>query len=462
MALFAASVAPAQPPPLSPLTRRWLPWLAAAAFFLQMLDATAVHTALPQMARALGVAPLAMQAVVTSYLLATAVVIPLSGWLCDRLGTRLVFQAAVTLFCAASLACALAPTLNWLVAARVAQGVGGALMLPVARLTVLHAFPRDELLGVLSFVAMAGLVGPLLGPPLGGLVVQWASWQWIFLINLPIGLAGVVLAARHMPDLRLAPRPLDALGWVVFSGALVALLLGLQQLRWPWLLSGVLALGAFAWHSRRSSAPLFARTLAQVASFRVGIAGNLWTRLGNGAMPFAVPLFLQLGLGWPPLEAGLALVPVVLGGMAAKRLAVPVVERLGYRLVLVANTLALGASMASFAAVGPYTPRWAVLALLTLFGLVNSMQFSAMNAVTLKDLHGQLAGDGNALLSVVMQMAATLGVASASQLLATFGGTASLGAFAAMFACLGVVTATSALVFARLAPMPAPMPTSTH
>lgn len=437
----------------TPATHRWLPWLAAVAFFLQTLDGTILNTALPGMARAFGVAPLALQPVVVAYLLTATVCIPASGWLADRFGTRRVFMAALTLFGLGSLAAALAPSVPVLVAARVLQGAGGALMLPVARLAVLRSFPREELINVLSLVAMAGLVGPLLGPPLGGMLVQWASWRWIFIVNLPMVVLGLLLAQRYMPDLRHDAGRFDGLGFVLFASAVVGLTVGLGEGGPPRPLPLAVALAAlalFGWHTRRALRPLFSPSLLRVRSFAVGLSGNLWARLGSGAMPFVIPLYLQLGLGWPPAKAGLALVPVVLGAMAAKVVAPAVVRTLGYRRVLVGNTLVLALLMGLFAAVGAGTPPALLLALLAAYGLVNSMQFSAMNTVTLMELNAGQAGGGNALLSVVMQLSASLGVSSATLLLGTFGGTAAPGAFAATFVALAVMAAGSAGVFARL------------
>ena len=216
---------------LDPATRRLLPWVVAIAFFMQTLDGTILNTTLPTMAKDLGESPLRMQSVVIAYMLTVALFIPASGWLADRFGTRRAFISAIVLFSLGSLLCALSPSLPWLVAARVVQGVGGALLLPVGRLAVLRAYPRAELLKVLSFVTIPGLVGPLLGPPLGGWLVEVASWHWVFLINLPVGVLGVFATLRYMPDLRGAENQrFDWPGFVMFSLGLVLVSLGLQGL----------------------------------------------------------------------------------------------------------------------------------------------------------------------------------------------------------------------------------------
>ncbi|HEY9237906.1 MAG TPA: multidrug transporter subunit MdtD, partial [Burkholderiaceae bacterium] len=403
-----------------------LPWVVAIAFFMQTLDGTILNTALPTMAKDLGESPLRMQSIVIAYMLTVALFIPASGWLADRFGTQRTFLAAIVLFSLGSLLCALSPTLPWLVASRVVQGVGGALLLPVGRLTILRAYPRSELLKVLSFVTIPGLVGPLLGPPLGGWLVEVASWHWVFLINLPVGLVGVFAALRYMPDLRGAlGQKFDWAGFVLFSLGLVAVTLGLQGLGEHTIsapvsillvIGGLAAMTAYWVHAARAPTPLFSLTLFQIPTFSVGILGNLFARLGSGAMPFLTPLFLQIGLGYSPSAAGLTMVPTVLGAMLIKFVAERVIGRFGYRPVLVVNTLLLGAFIAGFAAVDRDTPHAAILVYLALFGICNSMQFTAMNTLTLGGLDDARASGGNSLLSVVMQLSMSLGVAAAGAL----------------------------------------------
>ena len=295
---------------LDPATKRLLPWVVAIAFFMQTLDGTILNTTLPTMARDLGESPLRMQSVVIAYMLTVALFIPASGWLADRFGTRRAFLSAIVLFSLGSLLCALSPSLPWLTAARVLQGIGGALLLPVGRLTILRAFPRSELLKVLSFVTIPGLVGPLVGPPLGGWIVEVASWHWVFLINLPVGVLGVFASLRYMPDLRGAiDQRFDWPGFVMFSLGLVLVTLGLQglgehaisaPLSILLVMGGLAAMAAYWVHAARTDKPLFSLTLFQIPTFSVGILGNLFARLGSGAMPFLTPLFLQVGLGYSP------------------------------------------------------------------------------------------------------------------------------------------------------------------
>lgn len=447
--------------------RRWLPWLAAVAFFMQTLDGTILNTALPAMAESLGESPLRMQSVVVAYMLTAALLIPASGWLADRFGTRRVFLAAIALFSLGSLLCALSPRLPFLVAARVVQGIGGALMLPVGRLAILRSFPRAELLKTLAFVSVPGLVGPLVGPPLGGWLVEVASWHWVFLINLPVGLLGLAATTRFMPDLR-APGPLrfDTTGFVLFSVGVVLVSLALQGLGERaistassvlLLVAGLAAMCGYWLHAARTPQPLFGLGLFRIPTFAVGIAGNLFSRLGSGAMPFLTPLFLQVGLGYSPSAAGLSMVPTVAGAMVAKRFAERLIGAFGYRRVLVANTLLLGLMIGSFSLVGRQTPHALILVQLALFGVVNSLQFTAMNTLSLGDLDDAHASSGNSLLSVVMQLSMSLGVAAAASLLLAFHPAATAGASDALltgfhrtYLCVGVMSMMAAWIFAQL------------
>ena len=448
-----------------PATRRILPWVVAIAFFMQTLDGTILNTALPSMATSLGESPLRMQSVVIAYLLTVALFIPASGWLADRFGTRRVFVAAIVLFSVGSLSCALSPSLPWLVAARVVQGVGGALLLPVGRLTILRVYPRSELLKVLSFVTIPGLVGPLLGPPLGGWLVEVASWHWVFLINLPVGLLGVFAAMRYLPDLRSATgQRFDWPGFVLFSLALVLVTLGLQALgeraigaplSTLLVIAGLAAMAAYWVHAARADHPLFSLSLFAIPTFSVGVLGNLFARLGSSAMPFLTPLFLQLALGYSPSAAGLTMVPAAIGAMLVKFVAERVIKRFGYRRVLVTNTLLLGGFIAGFALVDRGTPHVAILAYLGLFGVCNSMQFTAMNTLTLGDLDGVRASAGNSLLSVAIQLSMGLGVAAAGALLAGFAVAPPAGpnlahTFHATYLCMGLLSALAAAIFFQL------------
>jgi EmrB/QacA subfamily drug resistance transporter len=452
---------------LDPATKRLLPWVVAIAFFMQTLDGTILNTTLPTMAKDLGESPLRMQSVVIAYMLTVALFIPASGWLADRFGTRRAFLSAIVLFSLGSLLCALSPSLPWLIASRVLQGVGGALLLPVGRLAVLRAYPRNELLKVLSFVTIPGLVGPLVGPPLGGWLVEVASWHWVFLINLPVGIIGIFASLRYMPNLfGAAGQRFDWPGFVSFSLGLVMVTLGLQGLGEHavsapasilLVIGGLAAMAAYWVHAARVEKALFSLTLFTIPTFSVGILGNLFARLGSGAMPFLTPLFLQVGLGYAPSRAGLTMVPTVVGAMLIKLFAEPVIKRFGYRQVLVTNTLLLGLFIGGFSVVDRSTPHGLILAYLALFGVVNSLQFTAMNTLTLGDLDDARASSGNSLLSVVMQLSMSLGVAAAGALLATFAARAAvpqgdevIHAFHATYICMGALSALAAGIFFQL------------
>jgi EmrB/QacA subfamily drug resistance transporter len=454
-------------PPLDEATRRYLPWVVALAFFMQTLDTTILNTALPGMARDLGVDPLRMQATVVAYLLTVALLIPASGWLADRFGTRRVFLWAIALFSLGSLLCALAPSLPVLVAARVLQGVGGALLVPVGRLVVLRVFPGKAFLPVMTFISLPGLVGPLVGPALGGFLTEYISWHWIFLINLPVGLAGALAALRYMPQLRgQGLGQFDWGGFALFSLGLMLSSLALQgfgehvlgvALCLLMLVAGLACMMAYWLHASRTEAPLFPPSLFGIASFRVGLLGNVFARLGSGATPFLTPLFLQLGLGYSPSAAGLAMVPTVLGAMFSKTLAIRLIRAVGYRRVLVVNTLALGLLIASFALLDRDSSLPRLLLQLVLFGMVNSLQFTAMNTLTLGGLDEARASAGNSLLAVAMQLSMSLGVATSSAFLLLFSdgaarsdGAALVPAFQATYLALGAMAALATCIFYQL------------
>ncbi|RZL55231.1 MAG: DHA2 family efflux MFS transporter permease subunit [Variovorax sp.] len=452
--------------------RKSLLWLVAVGFFMQTLDATIINTALPAMASSLGESPLRMQSVVVAYSLTMAMLIPASGWIADRFGTRRVFFCAIVLFVAGSVACAVSHGLGQLVAARVVQGLGGALLLPVGRLALLRTVPRSEFLQAMSFVAIPGLIGPLLGPTLGGWLVQYASWHWIFLINVPVGLLGCLATLRFMPDLRGAVRsPFDAGGYALLAGGMVAVSLaldgvaelGLRQVGvFVLLVFGFASLTAYWLRAGRRPDPLFSPTLFKVPTLSIGLIGNLFSRLGSSCMPFLVPLLLQVSMGYSPLHAGLMMLPIALAGMAMKRFTTPLITHFGYRTVLVANTALVGLSMASFGFASPDQPLALHVVQLLFFGAVNSLQFTAMNTVTLRDLDVGMASSGNSLLSMVQMLAMSLGVAAASSVLGGYTGlfgaasTAdaidTLHAFQATFATMGLITLASSLIFWHLPP----------
>lgn len=462
------SSAPAGPMPIR--HPRLLLWLVATGMFMQLLDATIVNTALPTMALSLGESPLRMQAVVVAYALTMAVVIPATGWLAERFGTQRVFSLAIALFTLASVACAASASLGQLTAARVLQGVGGAMLMPVGRLVVLKAFPGEQFLRAISFVAMPALIGPLLGPTLGGWLVEVASWHWIFLINVPVGVLGLFAVQRYMPNFAsAAPGRFDLGGyaWLVLAMVSISLALdGLSGLGWAHavivllVVLGLAALSAYWLHALRHPAPIFAPVLFALHSYRVGLLGNLFARIGSGAMPYLIPLFMQLAMGFSPAQSGLLMLPVALAGIAVKRLTTTAIRHLGYRRVLVGNTVLMGLMIAGFALMSPHQPLGWRIAQLAAFGAVNSFQFTAMNAVTLKDLDSQHAASGNSLFSMVQMLGMSLGVTCAAGLLGAFSGWLDAGqaasvlpAFRATLLAIGLMTALAAAIFWQLTPI---------
>lgn len=441
-----------------------LPWIAAMAFFMQALDATILNTALPAIAHSLGRSPLAMQSAIISYTLTVAMLIPVSGWLADRFGTRRVFMFAVSLFTLGSFACAMSNSLGELVVFRVIQGIGGAMMMPVARLALLRAYPRSELLPVLNFVTMPGLVGPILGPLLGGVLVTWASWHWIFLINIPIGILGLIYARKYMPNFTTPRRGFDMTGFLLFGLSLVLISSGMElfgerivasYIGILTILSGLALLAAYIWHARRHPTPLIALPMFRTRTFSIGIVGNLASRLGTGCVPFLMPLMLQVGFGYSALIAGCMMAPTAIGSLLAKSTVTQVLRKLGYRKTLVGVTLVIGLLIGQFSLQSPGMEVWLLILPLFILGMAMSTQFTAMNTITLADLTDENASSGNSVLAVTQQLAISLGVAVSAAVLRLYEGIESINTveqFHYTFLTMGAVTLVSALVFLLLRP----------
>jgi len=445
---------------------RWQLWIVAFGFFMQSLDTTIVNTALPSMAKSLGESPLHMHMVIVSYVLTVAVMLPASGWLADKVGVRNIFFTAIILFTLGSLFCAQADTLNELVMARVLQGVGGAMMVPVGRLTVMKIVPREQYMAAMTFVTRPGQVGPLLGPALGGILVEYASWHWIFLINLPVGVVGAIATLWLMPNYKMQTRRFDIVGFVLLAAGMATLTLaldgqkglGISTLTLALLVTiGVLSVLWYLWHARDNDQALFSLSLFRNHTFRLGLLGSFAGRLGSGMLPFMTPVFLQIGLGFSPFHAGLMMIPMVLGSMGMKRIVVQVVNRFGYRRVLVAATLGLALISLLFMAVALMGWYYALPLVLFFQGVINSTRFSSMNTLTLKDLPDELASSGNSLLSMIMQLSMSVGVTVAGLLLGMYGqhhlGADTAGAhqvFLYTYLSMAVIIALPALIFARV------------
>jgi EmrB/QacA subfamily drug resistance transporter len=410
--------------------RRYLPWLVAIAFFMESLDTTILNTAVPTIAAALKVAPLSMKSVLASYTLSLAVFIPISGWMADRFGTRRVFAFAIGLFTLGSLLCGLSTSIHVLVACRILQGCGGAMMVPVGRLTMVRTFAKSELVRAMSFVAIPGLIGPMLGPVAGGLIIAWFHWRTIFFINIPIGLAGLVMVYLHLPDYREERiRPLDSVGFILF-GSGVALLSYVLEVFGEHTMSsrevlGLLALAlmlltGYGIHATSSVFPLLPLILFRIRTFRAAVSGSFFTRLGLGGIPFLFPLLYQVGLGFTPVQSGFLMMPQAVAAISLKMTMPKILTRFGYRAVLISNTLILGLLIMMFATVGVGTPVWLIVAQAFCFGFFSSLQYTSMNTLVYADIGPEQTSQASSIASTMQQMSISFGVASASLATAFF------------------------------------------
>ena len=441
--------------------KRYLPWVVATALFMEQLDSTIVNTAVPSMAASLGVAPLSLKAVVASYIVSLAVGIPISGWIADRFGTRRVFSTAVAIFTVASVACGLSVNVTMLVASRILQGLGAAMMTPVGRLAIVRTFAKSELLVAMNFVIIPALIGPLLGPTVGGLIVHWVSWREIFFVNVPMGIAALAIIHRYMPDYHGdAPRPLDFVGLVLFSSGMAILswlleIFGEHEITavegGVLLLLSLSLLAAYVWHARHVAYPLLRLSLFRIRTFRVSVGGGLVTRLGIGGMPFL--------LGLPAWESGLLTMPTAAAAMGMKFLSSRLLRRYGFRTVLIVNTILVGTTICLFALVTPSTPLAVILLLSFAQGFFNSLQFSSVNSMGYADIAPADSSMATSIASTMQQLSLSFGLASASLVAAWFLGNvpqndalAVQSALHRTFLTVGGLTMLSALAFWTLRP----------
>jgi EmrB/QacA subfamily drug resistance transporter len=421
--------APSSQLSLGASSKRVLPWLIAVAFFMESLDTTILNTAVPTIATALHVAPLSMKSVLASYTLSLAVFIPISGWMADRFGTRRVFASAIGIFALGSFLCGMSSNIHMLVAFRILQGVGGSMMVPVGRLTLVRTFAKSELVRAMSFVSIPALIAPMLGPIAGGLIVGYLHWRLIFFVNIPIGLVGLYLVYRHLPDYREHTDPLDVAGLILF-GSGVALLsyvlevFGEHSLSWLEILGllgvSIALLAGYGFHATRTAHPMLRLTLFRIRTFRAAVMGSFVTRLGIGGIPFLFPLLYQVGLGFTPIQSGLLLMPQAIASMSLKPAMPRILARFGYRAVLVSNTLAMGLQILLFAAIGKGTPVWLIVIEVFFFGFFTSLQYTSMNTLVYADVNEQEESGASSIASTVQQMAVSFAVASASLLTAFF------------------------------------------
>lgn len=449
--------------------KRLLPWLVAVAFFMQSLDTTILNTAVPAIAQAMEVAPLNVKSVLASYTLSLAVFIPISGWLSDRFGTRRVFASAIGIFSLGSMLCGLATSLEMLVACRVLQGVGGAMMMPVGRTTLARTYEKADFVRAMSFVAIPSLIGPMVGPVAGGLMVSYLDWRAVFYVNVPVGLLGLFFVSRYLPDFReTETHPLDFVGLVLFGGGIallsyvlevfgehelsVAAILGLTAL-------AVAMLAAYGVRGRVVRFPLLDLALFKVRTFRAAVSGGFFTRLGLGGIPFLFPLLYQIGLGFTPVQSGLLVLPQAIASIGIKSFVPAILGRFGYRKILVTNTLIVGVMILSFATVGAHTPIWQIVGQAFVLGFFTSMQYSAMNTLVYADVSGSRTSAASTIAATGQQLAISFGVAGAALIAAVFvppsmhsHPAAIIGGVQQAFLALGTLTILSSVVFLELKP----------
>jgi len=446
---------------------RVVPLIVAVALFMENMDSTVIATSLPAIARALGTNPLALKLAVTSYLLALAICIPASGWTADRFGARHIFRIAIGVFVLGSIGCALSRSLEEFVLARIVQGMGGAMMTPVGRLILVRSIDKRLLVHAMSLVTIPALVGPICGPPLGGFITTYASWHWIFIINVPIGLAGLAMATRYIPDVRTErPAPFDFVGFIVSGLGIGGLAFGLSVMGLEFLPIGVVAalLGvgaasaaAYVVYARHKAAPILDLGLLKLPTFRASIFGGFLFRLGIGALPFLLPLLLQIGFDLTPFQSGLITFTGALGSMFMKAAVAGVLRRLGYRPVLVYNSVLSAAFLAACASFVPGMPFAAMIVILLSGGFFRSLQFTSINTLAYAEIEPQLMSRATTLVSVAQQLSLSTGVAVGALVVETTlrlkHGTA-MGAldFPPAFLVVGALSASAAFVFARLPP----------
>lgn len=449
---------------MPPRLSRSVPLTVAAALFMEHLDSTVIATSLPAMAADLGLSPVRLNLAITTYLVTMAVFIPASGWFADRLGARRVFVGAIGVFLAGSILSGAAPSLEVLVAGRALQGLGGAMMTPVGRLVMLRSVPKYELISAMAWLTVPALIGPVLGPPLGGLITTWASWRWIFWINVPIGLVGMAAALVFLPPIRETETgPFDAVGFGLSAVGLAALILALETagrgvagagFEIAAAALGVGLIAAYVVHARRIERPLIDFELLRLPTFRAGVLGGSVFRLGVGALPFLLPLQLQIGFGRTPLESGLTTFVAAVGAIAMKLTAGRILTRFGFRTTLAANAAIAGAMLAVVALVGPATPVMLLMAILLVGGFFRSLEFTAINVVVFSEVDEARMSRATSFSSMMQQLSLSAGVALAALTLsglgAASGRTAGPGDFAIAIAAVGGLSMLAALVFLRL------------
>lgn len=445
-------------------TKKLLPVILATSIFMQMLDSTILNTSLPAIAKDLNESPLDMQNAIISYVLTLALFMPVSGFLSDKFGTKRVFIFALILFSAGSLFCSLSQNLTQLVVSRVIQGLGGSLMTPVGKLALIRTFPKKELVKAMNFAIMPALIGPVLGPLVGGYMVDYFSWHWIFLINIPMGVAGIILSMKYMPDYKSGILDFDLKGFLIFAAASLLLSISLELFGntvhiSPVLLIlslGFLMLYFYYRHAVTDNNPIFPLNLFKVRTFRVGIAGNLATRLGISSISLLLPMMIQIAYGQSAVVSGWIIAPMALTAMFAKSSVIKILNNFGYRATLMFNTFTIGILICCMAIPSIHNSIYWYMPIIAILGFFNSIQFTAMNSISIADLRQYHTSSGNSLASVNQQLAIGFGIAFGLIVLKVFQGDEKLidneihNAFRYTFLVVGTLTILSGFVFRRL------------
>ena len=397
-----------------------IPMIVACALFMENLDSTVIATALPAMAIDLGEDPLALKLALTAYLVSLAIFIPISGWVADRVGARTTFAAAISVFILGSILCAASGTLGTFVASRFLQGLGGAMMVPVARLVLIRSVPRSGLVAALNFVTIPAMIGPIFGPAIGGLITMYFGWRWIFLINIPIGILGMLLVLKYIPNYREDEvPPLDTAGFVLSGLGLSALMLGLSTLgghllstdvALALLVAGVIMLAGYGAHSRRTQHPLINLKLLRFPTFVTGVVGGGLFRIGIGAMPFLLPLMFQLGFGLSPVQSGLLTCATAVGVVFMKTLSLRILRRYGFRRVLTQNAVLASAAIALCGWMTAETPHTVIVAILLIGGCMRSLQFTCLNSISFAEVPKQEMSSATSLSSMGQRLTQSAGV----------------------------------------------------
>jgi len=439
-----------------------LPLIVASALFMETLDSTVLSTSLPAIAADFGESPITLKLALTSYLLSLAVFIPASGWIADRFGARLVFRVALFVFIAASVACGLSNSIGEIVAARVLQGIGGAMMVPVGRMVILRSVKKSELVGALAWFTVPALLGPMLGPPLGGFITTYWDWRWIFWINVPVGILGIVLATLFFPDIRGEARErFDTRGFLLAGVGLAAFVtgsttIGLGVVPLPWvaalLVIGVALLAAYVRHSRRVANPILDLRLLRLTTFRLGIGGGFLFRIGAGALPFLLPLLLQLAFGMTAFQSGMITLASAVGAMVMKFVAAPILRRFGFKLVLIVSALLSACFSLVLASFTAATPVAMMVAVILVGGFFRSMQFTSVNSMAYDEVPSERISRASAMASMAQQLALSIGISVAAMTLnATSGGGEIVrGDFVIPFAVIALIAACAVLLYRRL------------